>query len=69
MSPLHIAAYNTGVRVALAQARLTAQAIAAMPGFKPTRQGYAVEALQAFADAGTALLKVSTSQHNSGEAP
>jgi hypothetical protein len=48
------AAYNAGVRAALAHARKAAEALAVVPGFK--LQGCAVEALEAFADEGTSLL-------------
>jgi hypothetical protein len=55
MSAPEVAAYNAGIRVALAHARKAAEVLTLVPGFKPTRQGYAVAALEGFADAGTSL--------------
>jgi len=71
MSPSEIAAYNAGVRAALVHARKAAEALALVSGFKPTRQGYAVAALEGFADAGASLLigKPVPPPHDSGEAP
>ena len=52
----HRLAFNAGVNAALAQAREVAAAISSSPNFKPTRHGFAVEALNGFADEGRALL-------------
>ena len=48
-------AFNAGVQTALDHARRTAQAIATRTR-RPLAEGFAVEALTAFADEGVALL-------------
>lgn len=62
------AAYNAGVYAALAQARYSAAAIEQMPGFKSTRAGFAVVALEALADASEELLLPIEPEHGNMEA-
>ena len=55
MTAAEVRAYNAGVRAALAMAKHTADALA-LRSSRPLHDGFAVEALDAFAQAGTALL-------------
>ena len=55
MTAAEVRAFNAGVRAALAMAKHIADAIAAR-SLRPLHDGFAVEALDAFAEAGAALL-------------
>ncbi len=55
MTPAEVRAFNAGIRLALAMARHTADVLASSTT-RPLHTGFAVEALDAFADAGAALL-------------
>ena len=55
-TPREIAAFNAGVRAVLSHSFEAALAIEAMPGFRVTRAGFAVAALQELAAAGEDLL-------------
>jgi hypothetical protein len=55
MTRAEVVAFNAGVRTALDHARRIAQAIEAKTR-RPLAEGFAIEALQAFADEGRALL-------------
>jgi hypothetical protein len=49
-------AFNAGVRATLAIATATADAIKQLPDYREGRQGFARAALEAFSEAGAALL-------------
>lgn len=55
MTAAETVAYNQGVRAVLALASQSAQTLATRTT-RPLHEGFAVEALQALAEAGTALL-------------
>lgn len=61
MTPAEVRSYNAGVRAVLAIARATSAALAPAAVTRGTRIGFAMEALDALAQEGAALLLQPTS--------